>query len=106
MALQSPRNAYGSPPLARVVATLTAAILHQEVSAGGVAPVGVNHLPSGVIFHTAGTFTWTDASGTTVATVVTAESLGIWCPIAPAAIQVTSVPAVTVFWHRGATKTP
>ncbi len=87
---------HSDPPcVARVFATLTAAVLHDAD-----APTGCKHLPSGVMFHTAGNFVWKDATGTTLTTVVTAESLGIYCPIAPAELVVTSVPALTVFWRK------
>ncbi len=94
MALRTVKHS-DPPCVARNFATLTAAVLHDAD-----APTGCKHLPAGVIFHTAGNFVWVDATGTTVTTVITAESLGIYCPISPAQIVVTSVPAVTVFWRK------
>lgn len=90
----------GEPAFGRNVAATTAATLHLDVASGGVAPPGVNHLPCGVMFNAAGNFNWVDASGTDITTVVTAESVGILCPIAPAALQSDNAVAVTVFWRR------
>lgn len=83
------------PCVARVFAIDTVAVLHDAD-----APTGCKHLPAGVIFHTAGNFVWKDATGTTLTTVVTAESLGIWCPIAPAELTAANKAAVTVFWRK------
>jgi hypothetical protein len=77
------------------VATLTAAVLHLPAPAG-VAPANAQVLPCGVIASTAGAFVWTDVNGNTITTQLV---VGIYTPIAPSAIQVTSVPAVTVFWQ-------
>lgn len=96
MALNSVKNTFGAPYVAKNFATLTAAVLHDTD-----APVGCKHLPAGVIFSGAGSFEWTDVDGTNITTVIPATAAGLFVPIAPAAIRVTSVPAVTVFWHRG-----
>ena len=87
---------HSDPPcVARVFATTTAAVLHDAD-----APTGCKHLPSGVMFHTAGNFVWKDATGATVTTVIPAASLGIYCPIAPAELTPSNVPALTVFWRK------
>jgi hypothetical protein len=77
------------------VAATTAAVLHLPAPAG-VAPANAPILPCGVIAATAGAFVWTDVNGNTVTTQLAA---GIYTPIAPSAIQVTSAPAVTVFYQ-------
>lgn len=103
MALTSPRTALGPPCLARNVATSTPAVLHLDTEHGGVAPIGVNHLPSGVMSDAGGALQWVDASGATVNTTLAA---GVFVPIAPAELTTDSVGAITVFWHRGASKAP
>lgn len=103
MALVSPRSILGEPAFARQVAGSTAAVLHQDTAHGGVAPPGINHLPSGVMAQSAANFVWQDASGTTLTTPLLAN---VFYPIAPASIDATSAPIVTVFWHRGASKAP
>lgn len=94
MAKTSVRKDLHSPCLARVIAATTAAVLHSTA-----APASAQHLPCGVMFHGAGNFVWIDSSGTTVTTVVTAESVGIYCPIAPTELDATNAVAVTVFWQ-------
>lgn len=94
MALRTVKHS-DPPCVARVIAANTAADLHDAD-----APEGCKHLPAGVIFHTAGTFEWTDATGTNVSTIIAASGLGIFCPIAPAAIRAATTPAVTVFWRK------
>lgn len=96
MALNQVKNTFGPPPVGRVFAKTAARVLHDAD-----APAGCKHLPSGVIFHEAGNFVWKDVDGTTNTTVVTAESVGIFCPIAPAELDSTNAVACTVFWHRG-----
>ena len=83
------------PCVARAFASGAARVLHEAD-----APEGCKHLPAGVIFHGAGNFIWEDATGTAVTTVVTAESVGIFCPIAPAELGATNAVAVTVFWRK------
>jgi hypothetical protein len=94
MALRTVKHS-DPPCLARNFAASAAADLH-DVDA----PLGAKHLPAGVMFNAAGNFNWTDASGTDVTTVITAESVGIYCPIAPAALQADNAVAVTVFWRK------
>ncbi len=88
----------GAPCIARNFAASVAAVLHEAD-----APAGCYHLPAGVMFNAAGNFNWTDATGTDITTVVTEESAGTFCPLAPAQLQVDNAVACTVFWHRGAT---
>jgi hypothetical protein len=98
MALVATKNDF-PPTVGRVFAASAARVLHDTD-----APAGCKHLPAGVIFHAAGNFIWTDASGTTVTTVVTAESVGIFCPIAPAGLDATNAVACTVLWRKGPKK--
>jgi hypothetical protein len=94
----------GAPCIARQFATTTAAVLHEDARGGGDAPDGVRHLPAGVVLDgTDATATadlvFIDATGTTV---TMALQPGVFHPIAPAELDATNVPVVTVFWHRGA----
>lgn len=91
MALRPSPNLH-VPCIARNFAATTAAVLHDAD-----APAGVKQLPVGVIAETAAAFHWIDATGTNVTTNLAA---GIFTPISPAEIRVTSVPAVTVFWEK------
>lgn len=106
MALQSPRNAYGEPPICRAFTSGTARILHQEALQSGAAPPGINHLPCGIIIDTGTSFVFVDATGTTITLTVPATALGLWLPFAPAELTAAGTYTVKVFWHRGATKTP
>lgn len=94
MALRTMKHS-DPPCVARAFAASAARVLHEDD-----APDGCKHLPAGVIFHGAGNFIWEDATGTSVTTVVTAESVGIYCPIAPAELLVSNAVAVTVFWRK------
>jgi hypothetical protein len=95
MALNTVKNSFGPPPVARVFASGAARVLHDTD-----APAGCKHLPSGVIFHGAGNFIWTDADGTVNTTVIPATATGLFVPIAPAGLDATNAVALTVFWHR------
>ena len=103
MALKTIKND-GSPPIARHFDASTAAVLHDDD-----APVGCKHLPAGVFLEDDGAgegadLVWVDATGTTVTTAIPAGAAGRYLPIAPAELDASNAVAVTVFWHRGATR--
>lgn len=90
MAYQLRSDMY-APALAKNFATLTAADF-----GGADNPTTAKHLPCGVVSSAGGVFTFATADGTVLSTTLLA---GVYYPIAPAKIDVTSVAAVTVFWQ-------
>jgi hypothetical protein len=96
MANATVRDDLHPPCYAKNFATATAAVLHLDVTSGGAAPPGINHLPCGVIADASAVFTWKDATGTTINTTLAA---GIFTRIAPKEITSASVAIVTIFWN-------
>lgn len=96
MALNLVKNSFGPPSVCRSFPINTVAVLHDTD-----APAGCKHLPSGIIIESGASLVFLDADGTTITMVVPATALGLWLPIAPAALTGANACVVKVFWHRG-----